>query len=84
MKRTIKRYSRRLNQRKWQTLVEIGVAYANQKDRFLLEYGRPTVFGRYRGHRQARDELVAAGYRSPFGLQGRYWKQALNLARISY
>jgi putative transposase len=77
MKRTIKRYSRELNRGKWQTVVDVAGSYARQKDRFLLECGRPSVFARYGGERQGRDELVAAGYESPYGLQGRQWKLAL-------
>ena len=77
MKRTVKRYSRELNAGKWQTVTTVVESYARQKDRFLLEYGHPSVFGRYTGERQARDELVAAGYGSPTGLQGRQWKLAL-------
>lgn len=77
MKRTIKRYSRELNRGKWQTVVDVAGAYARQRDRFLVDYGRPSVFARYAGHRQARDELVAAGHESPYGLQARQWKLAL-------
>jgi len=77
MKRTVKRHSRELNEGKWRTVTTVAASYARQKDRFLLEYGHPSVFGRYTGERQARDELVAAGYKSPTGLQGRQWKLAL-------
>jgi len=77
MKRTVKRHSRELNEGKWRTVTTVAASYARQKDRFLSEYGHPSVFGRYTGERQARDELVAAGYRSPTGLQGRQWKLAL-------
>jgi hypothetical protein len=81
MKRTTKRHSPELNNRKWQTVVEIAIACARQKDRFLVDYGRPSVFARYVNHRGARDELVAAGYEGSFGLQARV--KALLLDRFS-
>lgn len=77
MKRTIKRHSREMNEGKWRTVAAIAASYARQKDSFLLKYGPASMFGQYRGERQARDELVAAGYESPLGLQGRQWKLAL-------
>ncbi|MFQ5795618.1 MAG: zinc ribbon domain-containing protein [Candidatus Bipolaricaulia bacterium] len=77
MRRTIRRYSRSLNQSKWQTVHWLAAAYAAQKDRFLVEYGRPSRFARHQNHRQARDELLTIGYQSPFGLQARMWKLAL-------
>ncbi|MFQ5795939.1 MAG: RNA-guided endonuclease InsQ/TnpB family protein [Candidatus Bipolaricaulia bacterium] len=77
LRRTIKRYSRSLNQGKWQTVHQIAAAYVAQKDRFLVEYGRPSIFARYQNHHQVRDELLATGYQSPFGLQARMWKLAL-------
>ncbi|MBU0705539.1 MAG: transposase [Chloroflexi bacterium] len=77
MKRTIKRYSQGLNSGKWQTVVDVAGAYALQKDLFLVDYGRSAVFAQYGSHREARDELVAAGYKSPCNLQARMWKLAL-------
>jgi transposase len=77
MRRTLLRYSLPLNQGKWRKACEIADAYASEFDRFLVEYGRPSAFARYRSHRQARDELLRTGYKSPFGLQARMWKLAL-------
>jgi|Deesub1362B_J571_1020462.scaffolds.fasta_scaffold26435_1 hypothetical protein len=77
MRRTIKRYSLQLNKGKWQTLERIALSYASEFDRFLVKYGRPSTFARYPSHRQARDELLRGGYKSPFGLQARMWKLAL-------
>ena len=77
MKRTIRRYSCRLNEGKWRIVCGLARAYAAQKDRFLLKYGRPRVFRCYWGLGEARDEMVRSGYRSPFVLQARMWKLAL-------
>jgi hypothetical protein len=77
MRRTVKRKSIKLNKGKWQTVERIALSYAREFDRFLVELGRPSSFARYRSHRQARDELLSRGYKSPFGLQARAWKLAL-------
>ena len=66
-----------LNAGKWAKLVETAEAYARQKDAFLVEYGQLKHL-RYLGEkRKLRDELVSAGFASPFGLQARMWKLVL-------
>lgn len=66
-----------LNNGKWARLVETAEAYARQKDAFLVEYAH-IKYLHYLGDKRAlRDELVSAGFASPFGLQARMWKLAL-------
>ena len=77
MKRTIKRYSLKLNTGKWLKLIEIVTAYVWQKDNFLVSYAIPATYSRYSSWRQARNELVKVNYSSPSGLQARQWKLAL-------
>lgn len=66
-----------LNAKKWAKLAETAEAYARQKDAFLAQYGHVKCLHHLGNKRALRDELVAAGFRSPFGSQARMWKLAL-------
>ena len=66
-----------LNAKKWAKVAETAEAYARQKDAFLVEYGHIKYLHYLGDKRKLRDELVAAGFVSPFGLQARMWKLAL-------
>lgn len=77
MKQTVRQKSLQLNTRKWAELEKLATAYAKQKDVFLAEYGHIKYLHCLGHKRRLRDELVAQGFKSPFGLQARQWKLAL-------
>ncbi|WP_035107505.1 zinc ribbon domain-containing protein [Desulfovirgula thermocuniculi] len=77
MQRTVRQKSLPLNDRKWARLVETAEAYARQKDAFLVEYAHIKYLHYLGDKRTLRDELVSASFASPFGLQARMWKLAL-------
>lgn len=73
-----------LNRRKWETLKRTIEAYVRQKDAFLVRYAH-LDFLPYLGpgsRRALRDELVRTGFKSPYGLQARLWKMALEDALL--
>ena len=76
-RRTIKRYSLRINVKKWELLKSLTRAYAGQKDIFLLMSSGLGKMHECKEFRTLRNGLVLSGYRSKFGLQGRLWKLAL-------
>ena len=78
MQQTVRQKSLPLNKAKWAKLVETAEAYARQKDAFLLEYEHVKYLHYLGEKRKLRDELVSAGFTSPFGLQARQWKLALD------
>ncbi|WP_252393532.1 hypothetical protein [Hydrogenibacillus sp. N12] len=85
MKRTVRLMSLPLNRRKWETLKRTIEAYARQKDAFLVRYAH-LDFLPYLGpggRRALRDELVRTGFKSPYGLQARLWKMALEDALLT-
>lgn len=77
MQRTVRQKSLPLNTGKWAKLVETVEAYARQKDAFLVEYAHIKYLHYLGDKRFLRDELVSYGFASPFGLQARMWKLAL-------
>ena len=81
MRRTVKRYSRPVNQGKRKRLRNIVRAYAKEKQNHLLYYTAENNFAQDRSEREQRDRLVKEGYRSQSGMQGRMWKAALKEAR---
>ncbi len=78
MQQTVKQKSLPLNRAKWAEIVQVTEAYARQKDAFLVAYGHIKYLPYLGQKRKLRDELVAAGFASPFGLQARQWKLALD------
>ncbi|WP_353928614.1 hypothetical protein [Desulfofundulus kuznetsovii] len=77
MQQTVRQKSLPLNNEKWARITETADAYARQKDAFLVEYGHVKYLHYLGEKRKLRDELVSAGFVSPFGLQARQWKLAL-------
>ncbi len=78
MQQTVRQKSLPLNSEKWARITETAGAYARQKDAFLVEYGHIKYLHYLSEKRKLRDELVSAGFTSPFGLQARQWKLALD------
>ncbi|AVX21326.1 Putative transposase DNA-binding domain-containing protein [Carboxydocella sporoproducens DSM 16521] len=78
MQQTVKQKSLPLNKDKWARITETAEAYARQKNSFLVEYGHVKYLHYLGKKRKLRDELVAAGFTSPFGLQARQWKLVLD------
>jgi len=62
--RTIKAYSLEVNTAKWETLVEMAEAYAQEKDGHVAARGHDLTFAGYDKHEQYRDALVQVGYTS--------------------
>lgn len=80
MRQTVKRKSLPLNKDKWTKIAQTAEAFARQKDAFLVKYGHVKYLHHLSAKRKLRDELVSAGFTSPFGLQARQWKLALEEA----
>ena len=76
-RRTIKRYSLRINPGKWKVLVSLAKAYAGEKDIFLLMSSGLSRMEDCKQFREIRKGLVHNQYQSKFGLQARLWKLAL-------
>jgi hypothetical protein len=76
-RRTIKRYSLRMNAAKWSLLEALARAYAGEKDIFLLMNSGLSRMSECKNFRALRNALVAGSYKSKFNLQGRLWKLAL-------
>jgi len=77
VKQTVRQKSLPLNARKWTELVQTAAAYARQKDAFLVKYEHVKYLHYLGNKRSLRNELVSTGFTSPFGLQARQWKLAL-------
>lgn len=79
--RTIKQYSEKLSKNQIEKFLSIVVPYNEQKDAFLVEYASlkwlPLISSSSK-QKAIRDRLVASGFTSPFGLQARQWKLALD------
>jgi transposase len=78
VQQTVRQKSLPLNKKKWSEVVKTTEAYASQKDAFLVEYEHVKYLPYLGEKRRLRDELVSAGFVSPFGLQARQWKLALD------
>lgn len=74
--RTIRRVSLPLNTAKWQALCDLACRYRDEKNEHLRAYQVDAAFAARPSERTRRDELVAAHYASPPGLQARLWKLA--------
>ena len=74
--RTIRRVSLPLNQTKWNDLREMARCFRAEKNAHLPHYHHDAHFAADDSERTHRDELVAAHYANPNGLQGRMWKMA--------
>ena len=74
--RTIRRVSLPLNTAKWQALCDLACRYRDEKNEHLRAYQVDAAFAASTSERTRRDELVAAHYASPHGLQARMWKLA--------
>jgi len=75
LRRCVRRRSARLNQCKADELGLVIGAYAKEHDDHLRAL-TPAVFAGLPNDRVYRDQLVARGYKSPYGLQARMWKLA--------
>jgi len=78
VQQTVKQKSRPLNKKKWSEIAKTAEAYASQKDAFLVKYGHVKYLLYLGEKRRLRNELVSAGFASPFGLQARQWKLVLD------
>jgi putative transposase len=76
LRRCVRRRSARLNKGKAGELGLVIGAYVKEKDDHLRAL-TPAVFAGLSDDRAYRDQLVARGYKSPYGLQARMWKMAL-------
>ena len=74
--RTIRRVSLPLNTAKWQALCDLACRYRDEKNEHLRAYQVDATFAASTSERTRRDELIAAHYASPHGLQARMWKLA--------
>jgi putative transposase len=78
--RTVKRTARPLNVQKQKSLKDLCQAYTQEK-KFWLRYFQSFKSQTYLARpRSLRDELIKQNYHSPYGLQARHWKLALEEA----
>jgi len=78
--RTVKRKALPLNARKQKSLKELCISYSREK-RFWLAFFHSFKSQAYLARpRSLRDEMIKQNYRSPYGLQARHWKLALEEA----
>lgn len=75
--RTIKRTSVDLNTNKRERLKAIAIAYSKEKQHWLNFFQKKGNVGYIKQPRKVRDRYVASKYKSPYGLQARMWKLAL-------
>ncbi len=81
MKRTVIRYSDRINTAKWQELCKIATLYRYEKNVHLRFYNQDKNYVKAEGKDHTyRDELVKQGYHPDSELQARQWKTALKTA----
>lgn len=76
MKRTVKRYSLKINGGKWQQLCHIAHLYRDEKNFHLQHYNQDENFSGEKDERKFRDILVGQKYKSATKLQARQWKIA--------
>jgi len=76
LRRCVRRRSAHLKEGKADEPGLVIGAYAKEKDDHLRAL-TPAVFAGLSDDRAYRDQLVARGYESPYGLQARMWKMAL-------
>jgi putative transposase len=74
--RTIRRVSLQINRTKWDLLCNMARCYRAEKNTHLPHYHVDAQFAAESSERGRRDELLAAGYTSANGMQGRMWKMA--------
>ena len=75
--RTIKRTSIRLNVEKSKIIASLAAAYSKEKRHWLLRFQQENTIPYINNHRFIRDQAVHAEYQSPYDLQARMWKLAL-------
>src|SRR5580704_2031841 len=75
--RTIKRKSIKLNIGKNNIFQSIVRAYAKEKQYWLLQFQQAIHIPYIKNHRIVRNHAVQSNYKSPYGLQARQWKLAL-------
>ena len=80
MKRTIIRYSVKINQEKWQDIRKIATLFRDEKNTHLRYYHQDEKYSSCRSDREWRDQLVNIHYKSATGLQARQWKISLKEA----
>jgi len=80
MKRTIKRYSREINQAKWQQVCQLAKLCRAEKNTHLNYYNKDQHYAGERGDRPHRDALVKEHYVPATHLQARQWKMTLKAA----
>lgn len=75
--RTIKRTSVDLNKNKQDKLSTIAIAYSKEKQYWLNFFQKKENLMFIKQPRKIRDQYVQSKYKSPYGLQARMWKLAL-------
>ena len=75
--RTIKRNTVSLNKEKQTSLEQLCLAYSRGKQHFLQMLKGKRFVALLGTPRKIRDSLVKEDYQSPYGLQARHWKLAL-------
>ena len=78
MKKTIKNYCFNATQSKLNELYEIALRYTSVKNEIFQRYGSISGLNYLSYPRQIRNEWVKTNYANKFGLQARYWKQAVD------
>ena len=76
MRRTVKRYSVRINCGKWQQLCRIARLYRDEKNWHLARYNQDAVYASQEDSTDLRDQLIKEKYQPKTGLQARQWKIA--------
>lgn len=80
MKKTVKNYCLNATAAKLDELYEIAKRYAVVKNEIFHRYSSVSGLGHLSYPKKIRDEWVKNKYGDRFGLQARYWKQALDEA----
>lgn len=75
--RTIKRKTRPLNSSKINSIKKLCIAYAKEKQYWLNKLKAWNFQAQLGKPRSIRDLFVDQSYQSPYGLQARHWKLAL-------
>ena len=80
MRRTVKRYSLKINQSKWQQLNHIARLFRDEKNFHLRYYHQDQCYSADKDDTKLRDDLVANKYKPDTKLQARQWKMTVKTA----
>jgi hypothetical protein len=80
MKRTVQRYSQKINDKKWQEICKIATLFRDEKNFHLRHYHMDVNYSTGKSDREWRDEFVKKCYKPETGLPSRQWKIALKEA----